>query len=222
MLLLRHQPIEQFLTGIDAELLVDVAGVGLRGARGDDEFVGHAGKRLALSKQLHHLPFAWREAARFGHGGAATRQTRALVLLGWSLAHARERKVLDVSTAARKRVIRPDIRRAIEEGDFARRPPRGYTSNMVGAYARLVGLNPTEVTRAYREEVYQFETGRRPASNRRERPRDAGRTVALPSSRDRGSSRGPYRDDYAGSPRSGRSGLRGSSARTGRAAPPPQ
>ena len=141
---------------------------------------------------------------------------------GEALAHARERKGLDLSTAARKLRIRPDILRAIEEGDFARMPPRGYTSNMVGAYARLVGLNPTEVTRAYREEVYQFETGRRPASNRRERPRDAGRTVALPSSRDRGSSRGAYRDDYAGSPRSGRSGLGGSSARTGRAAPQPQ
>ena len=141
---------------------------------------------------------------------------------GEALAHARERKGLDLSTAARKLRIRPDILRAIEEGDFARMPPRGYTSNMVGAYARLVGLNPTEVTRAYREEVYQFETGRRPASNRRERPRDAGRTVALPSSRDRGSSRGSYRDEYAGSPRSGRSGLGGSSARTGRAAPQPQ
>lgn len=90
---------------------------------------------------------------------------------GEALAHARERKGLDLSTAARKLRIRPDILRAIEEGDFARMPPRGYTSNMVGAYARLVGLNPTEVTRAYREEVYQFETGRRPASNRRERPR---------------------------------------------------
>ena len=141
---------------------------------------------------------------------------------GEALAHARERKGLDLSTAARKLRIRPDILRAIEEGDFARMPPRGYTSNMVGAYARLVGLNPTEVTRAYREEVYQFETGRRPASNRRERPRDAGRTVALPSSRDRGSSRGSYRDEYAGSPRSGRSGPGGSSARPGRAAPQPQ
>lgn len=141
---------------------------------------------------------------------------------GEALAHARERKGLDLSTAARKLRIRPDILRAIEEGDFARMPPRGYTSNMVGAYARLVGLNPTEVTRAYREEVYQFETGRRPASNRRERPRDAGRTVALPSSRDRGSSRGSYRDDYTSSTRSGRSGLGGSSARTGRAAPQPQ
>lgn len=99
---------------------------------------------------------------------------------GEALAHARERKGLDLSTAARKLRIRPDILRAIEEGDFARMPPRGYTSNMVGAYARLVGLNPTEVTRAYREEVYQFETGRRPASNRRERPRDAGARSRCP------------------------------------------
>lgn len=82
MLLLRHQQVEQFLAGVDAELLVDVAGVGLRGALGDDEFVGHAGKRLALGEQLHHLSFARREAARFGHGGAATRQARALILLG--------------------------------------------------------------------------------------------------------------------------------------------
>ena len=74
----------------------------------------------------------------------------------------RERKGLDLSAAARKLRIRPDILRAIEEGDFARMPPRGYTSNMVGAYARLVGLNPTEVTRAYRDEAHQFETGRRP------------------------------------------------------------
>ena len=70
-----------------------------------------------------------------------------------------------------------------------------------------------------RDEVYQFETGRRPASNRRERPRDAGRTVALPSSRDRGSSRGSDRDDQTGSTRSGRSGLGGSSARTGKNGP---
>ena len=141
---------------------------------------------------------------------------------GEALAHARERKGLDLSTAARKLRIRPDILRAIEEGDFARMPPRGYTSNMVGAYARLVGLNPTEVTRAYREEVYQFETGRRPASNRRERPRDAGRTVALPSSRDRESSRGSYRDDYTASPRSGRPGLGGASTRGGRPTSQPQ
>ena len=40
---------------------------------------------------------------------------------------ARERKGLDLATAARKLRIRPDILRAIEDGDFARMPPRGYT-----------------------------------------------------------------------------------------------
>lgn len=140
---------------------------------------------------------------------------------GEALAHARERKGLDLSTAARKLRIRPDILRAIEEGDFAR-CPRAATRRTWWRLRAPGGADPTEVTRAYREEVYQFETGRRPASNRRERPRDAGRTVALPSSRDRGSSRGSYRDDYTGSTRSGRSGLGGSSARTGRTAPQPQ
>lgn len=82
------------MTGIDAELLVDVAGVGLRSALGDDEFVGHAGKRLALGEQLHHLSFARREAVRFGHGGAATGQTGALVLLRRPLAHKRDAPAL--------------------------------------------------------------------------------------------------------------------------------
>lgn len=90
---------------------------------------------------------------------------------GDTLRMARERKGLDLATAARKLRIRPDILRAIEDGDFARMPPRGYTSNMVGAYARLVGVNPTEATRAYRDEAYQFETGRRPMGARSDRGR---------------------------------------------------
>lgn len=90
---------------------------------------------------------------------------------GDTLRMARERKGLDLATAARKLRIRLDILRAIEDGDFARMPPRGYTSNMVGAYARLVGVNPTEATRAYRDEAYQFETGRRPMGARSERGR---------------------------------------------------
>jgi cytoskeletal protein RodZ len=78
------------------------------------------------------------------------------------LRNARERKGLDITTAARKLRIRPDILRAIESADFARMPPRGYTSNMVTAYARMLGLNPNEITRMYRDEMYQYETGRRP------------------------------------------------------------
>ncbi|WP_304425946.1 RodZ family helix-turn-helix domain-containing protein [uncultured Adlercreutzia sp.] len=137
---------------------------------------------------------------------------------GDMLAAARERKGLDLSTAARKLRIRPDILRAIEEGDFARMPPRGYTTNMVSAYARLVGLNPTEVTRAYRDEAYQFETGRRPAVGRDSRTRGDSRALTMPSARG-GASRASGREER-GTTRSSRGGYGSSRGRT--PAPQPQ
>jgi len=73
---------------------------------------------------------------------------------GTILAQARERKGMDLNTVARRLRIRPDILRAIEAGDHAAMPPRGYTRNMVNAYARLVGLNPTEIVDLYLEEAY--------------------------------------------------------------------
>lgn len=79
---------------------------------------------------------------------------------GTILRDARERKGYDLASAARRLRIRPDILRAIEEGDFASMPPRGYTRNMVNAYARLVGLNPTELTRMYLDEAYAYQVGR--------------------------------------------------------------
>ena len=95
----------------------------------------------------------------------------AQVSFGTILREARERKGLDLSAAARKLRIRPDILRAIEENDFSRMPPRGYARNMVNAYARLVGLNPTEMTRMYLDEAYAYQVGRArtdaPASSRR-------------------------------------------------------
>ena len=84
----------------------------------------------------------------------------AQVTFGTVLREARERKGYDLSTAARRLRIRPDILRAIEEDDFARMPPRGYTRNMVNAYARLLGLNPTEITRMYLDEAYAYQVGR--------------------------------------------------------------
>ncbi len=79
---------------------------------------------------------------------------------GAILREARERRGLDLTTAARRLRIRPVILRAIEENDFSRMPPRGYTRNMVNAYARLVGLNPTELTRMYLDEAYAYQVGR--------------------------------------------------------------
>lgn len=142
------------------------------------------------------------------------------------LRNARERKGLDLSTAARKLRIRPDILRAIEDGDFARMPPRGYTSNMVGAYARLVGLNPSEVTRAYRDEAYQFETGRRPY-DRPERGRSSDRGGEWSSGRGGSASRSSRRTETLEMPSNRSSRSRGaygaSSGRSSRgAAPQPQ
>lgn len=135
---------------------------------------------------------------------------------GDMLRMGRERKGLDLSAAARKLRIRPDILRAIEEGDFARMPPRGYTSNMVSAYARLVGLNPTEVTRAYRDEAHQFETGRRPMESRPGRGGESHRS-------DRSSSRpGSRRTEYLDAPRSSRGNGQRSSRSSSRGSAQPQ
>lgn len=84
----------------------------------------------------------------------------AQMTFGTVLREARERKGYDLSSAARRLRIRPDILRAIEEDDFSRMPPRGYTRNMVNAYARLLGLNPTEITRLYLDEAYAYQVGR--------------------------------------------------------------
>ena len=73
---------------------------------------------------------------------------------GKVLREARERKGYDLATVARRLRIRPDILRAIEAGDFSAMPPRGYTRNMVNAYARLLGLNPTEIVNMYLDEAY--------------------------------------------------------------------
>ena len=68
---------------------------------------------------------------------------------GKVLRETRERKGYELDTVARRLRIRPDILRAIEAGDFDAMPPRGYTRNMVNAYARLLGLNPTEIVNMY-------------------------------------------------------------------------
>lgn len=110
----------------------------------------------------------------------------AQVTSGAVLREARERKGYELTTVARRLRIRPDILRAIEAGDFNAMPPRGYTRNMINAYARLVGLNPTEIVNMYLDEAYanqvqkarggapaaRFDMGREPRS-RRERERSA-------------------------------------------------
>lgn len=111
---------------------------------------------------------------------------------GELLREARERQGIDPHSAARTLRIRPDILQAIEMADFSRMPPRGYTRNMVNAYARMVGLNPTEITRMYLDQAYANEV----RLAREDRPRTSAGAAS------RSSQRG--RSQAAGSERTGR------------------
>ncbi len=50
-------------------------------------------------------------------------------------------------------------------------PPHGYTRNMVNAYARLVGLNPTEITKMFLDANYAYRAGKARSGS----PRSTGR-----------------------------------------------
>ncbi|MGI6105018.1 MAG: helix-turn-helix domain-containing protein [Raoultibacter sp.] len=78
----------------------------------------------------------------------------AQISFGTILRNERERKGYDLESVARRLRIRPDILQALESSDFSRMPPRGYARNMVNAYAHFLGLNSTEITSMYLEEVY--------------------------------------------------------------------
>lgn len=76
---------------------------------------------------------------------------------GQTLRSSREYQGISLNSAAARLRIRPDILRSIEEGDFSRMPQRGYARNMINAYARYLGLNPTEITTMYLDELHQYQ-----------------------------------------------------------------
>lgn len=97
------------------------------------------------------------------------------------LRRARENSGVDIVTMARHLHIRPDILKAIEQADFEKMPQRGYSRNMIRAYARQVGLDEREISERYLDEVQIYETGV---------PRDSPYGSRSPYSRD-GDSRRP-------------------------------
>lgn len=82
------------------------------------------------------------------------------VSFGTILRDARSRKGYDIEAVARHLRIRPDILHAIEASDFDRMPSRGYSRNMINAYARYLGLDPTEITHKYLDEQYAHQVHR--------------------------------------------------------------
>ncbi len=75
------------------------------------------------------------------------------------LRNERELSGYDLASIANRLHIRPDILAAIEDADFDRMPARGYSKNMVRAYARLLKLDEHMITEMYLEEINDYELG---------------------------------------------------------------
>jgi len=119
----------------------------------------------------------------------------AQMSFGTILRSERERLGLDITAVAAKLRIRPDIIRAIEASNFDHMPPRGYARNMVHAYARVLGLDPTEITNLYLSEASAFQRN----SDHGEAPfrnlnytQDPGTRRVAPAQQESGYERSPY------------------------------
>lgn len=71
----------------------------------------------------------------------------------------RERSGYDLTSMSRRLHIRPDILQAIENSDFDRMPARGYSKNMVRAYARALKLDEQAITNMFLDEMHMHEVG---------------------------------------------------------------
>ncbi|MEG0476323.1 MAG: helix-turn-helix transcriptional regulator [Raoultibacter sp.] len=122
----------------------------------------------------------------------------AQLSFGTILREAREKKGFDLIVVARRLRIRPDILEAIEDADFTRMPPRGYTRNMVNAYAHFLGLNPTDITRMYLDECYAYQVGRTRQDARQGTGRNFDMGNAATARGARGATQGQMRDNGSG------------------------
>lgn len=78
---------------------------------------------------------------------------------GSILRSERERGGYDLTSMSRRLHIRPDILQAIENSDFDRMPARGYSKNMVRAYARALKLDEQAITGMFLDEMHMHEVG---------------------------------------------------------------
>lgn len=121
---------------------------------------------------------------------------------GELLRDERERSGYDLNSMSRRLHIRPDILMAIEQSDFDRMPARGYSKNMVRAYARALHLDEREITDMFLEQAHMHDTGesRRSAGSysSRSTSRNRGYSSDLPSRSYSRRDRAP-RDSYSSS-----------------------
>lgn len=75
------------------------------------------------------------------------------------LREERERNGYDLNQMSRRLHIRPDILMSIEQSDFDRMPARGYSKNMVRAYARALNLDEREITDMFLDQAHMHDVG---------------------------------------------------------------
>ena len=79
---------------------------------------------------------------------------------GNKLRDARTKAGMTLDEAGRRLRIEPKILDAIESADFENMPPKYVTRSMVNAYAQMMGLNATAMTREFLDAEYQYQLSR--------------------------------------------------------------
>lgn len=104
---------------------------------------------------------------------------------GELLRNTREQHGIGLSEVARELRVREDILVAIENSDFSKIPPQGYSRNMIKSYSRLLGLNANKVTNMFLDAEYSYQIGKKQASyqkineeNRRRTPMGYGERIS--------------------------------------------
>lgn len=80
---------------------------------------------------------------------------------GSILKQTREKHGINLDDVARELHVRQDILIAIENSDFAKIPPQGYSKNMVRSYSRLLGLNVNKITNMFLDSEYSYQVSKK-------------------------------------------------------------
>ena len=92
------------------------------------------------------------------------RNSESMQNFGEVLRLTRERHGISLAEVSEDLKVRTDILIAIEQGDFSKIPPQGYSRNMIKSYARLLGLNANKITDMFLDAEYSYRLSKKQAS----------------------------------------------------------
>lgn len=73
----------------------------------------------------------------------------------------REKHGISLTEVAKDLHIREDILLALENEDFSKIPPQGYSRNMIKSYSRLLGLNANKITEMFLDADYSYKLSKK-------------------------------------------------------------